>query len=280
MGHEVAEALPGIVEVLGLRPVPKLLPDRPPEALAFPERLGMVGTGDDVTDPLAVEQLLEGALPPPREVLPTLVREHLARLPEGRDPRKERLRHDLLLLMEMEPEAHDVAARVIQEHDEVDAPALACEHEARDVGLPQLRRTRPLEAARRLPLRPGLAARKRKTRDPLLPEDLRHRARRDAHPDEAQEHVPHPPCAEVRVLRLRLDDRGFDRGGKAARIVLRGGLPLAGLQSLRAFLPVTGAPVTERLRAHPPRATEVARREPRLRVGLDRLAAFLGSVRS
>jgi hypothetical protein len=145
----------------------------------------MVGAGDHVTDPLAVEQLLEGALAAPGEVLATLVREHLPRLAEGRDPRKQSLDHHLLLLVEMQPEAHDVAARVVEEHHEVDAPALARQHEARDVGLPQLRGTRPLEAARRHPLPPRLLPWKRKARDPLVPQDLRHRARRDPHPDEA-----------------------------------------------------------------------------------------------
>src|SRR5262249_24887094 len=59
----------------------------------------------------------------------------------------------------VQAEAHDEAAEVVQEDDQVDASPRARQDEARDVRLPQLSGTRALETPRAWSLAPGLRPR-------------------------------------------------------------------------------------------------------------------------
>ena len=85
MREEVRQTLASLGQLLRLRTLPEFGPDRFPQPLALPERLGVVRAGDHVADSLASEQPLEVGLATPREVLAALVREDFQRLAEALD---------------------------------------------------------------------------------------------------------------------------------------------------------------------------------------------------
>ena len=207
MRDEVGEMLSGTREILRLHPFPEFPSDRGPEALAFAERLRMVCAGNHVLNALAHEEFLKLGLSAPGKVLPALVGQDLFGLAEARDTFEECLDDDVLLLMQVQSEAHDVAAVVVHEHGQVDALAVTPEQEAGDVALPELPRAGAFEAAGRLgtpswPLRGS-----GKWWNAVGVQGLSDTACADADAAEAQERVTHLSQSEVRVFPLGLEDR-------------------------------------------------------------------------
>ena len=152
----------------------KLVPQRLPEALHFPQRLRMLRAALDVSDSLPLELGFELRLPPPGGVLATVVRQCLARHSEGCQPTLEGFHHQLRLLPVGDCVPDDKAAAVVHEDADVQ-PLVAPEQKGEDVRLPQLIRRGSLEASRQrvglLDLgRPGF-------QQPLFVENPAHRRR-------------------------------------------------------------------------------------------------------
>ena len=193
-------------EVREHRLAQKLLPQRLPEALDLPECLGVLRSALAVRDAVAPEQLLKLRLATPRGVLPSLIRQHLLRLPVLGNAPLERLDHQTAFLVVRHRPRHEVPRVVVHEADQVHA-LVAPQLEREDVALPELVGRRPLEAprwllARRLDL--GL-------RDQAgLVQDAAHRRLRHAEPLEASEHVPDATRAPRGIGLPRLDDRALD----------------------------------------------------------------------
>jgi hypothetical protein len=162
----ISKALASLDEVLRFDALPEFPVDGRPHPLRLANSLRMMCSGDHVLDALADEQLLEGGLPPPREVLPALVGQHFLGLPELLDSVELRVHDQVLGLPERERIAHDEPAVVVQEDRQVHALLLALQHEGRDVRLPELARPCPLEPAD-LIRRPPLPLRRRNGLDPL-----------------------------------------------------------------------------------------------------------------
>lgn len=144
--EEVAQPLARVGQLLRLSAVPEFAADRLPQALALAQRFRVMRARHDVLDAFAHEHALEFALAAPGEVLPALVGQHLTRLAVPRDPVHQGLDHPGAALRRGQAPAHHVAAEIVEEDDQVHARAVPAQHEARDVGLPQLARMRALEA--------------------------------------------------------------------------------------------------------------------------------------
>ena len=128
-------------------PREELVPQGLPEALHLPERLRVVRSTLDVLDALTFQLGLELRLPPPRRVLATVVRQHLARHAKGSQPALESFHHQLGLLSVRHRVADDEAAAVVHEDGHIE-PLVTAQQESEDVRLPKLVRLRPLEAPR------------------------------------------------------------------------------------------------------------------------------------
>ena len=148
----VAESALRLRQAVGPHPLPKLRPDRLPQSLALAHRLRVVRRRQHLTDAEAVQPLAEGRPPAPAVVLRALVGEDLLRLAESLDAFFEGFEHELLPLVRQQPPAHDVAAVVVQEDRQRDTAPGARQHETRDVALPELTRTGPLETPRQMAL--------------------------------------------------------------------------------------------------------------------------------
>src|SRR5262245_9282519 len=210
--HELPKPLARVVEVAKQHPAPQLVLERLPEPLALAHRLRMVGPRHHVLDPVELQSLLELVLAPPREVLPPLVRQHLLGLAVLRDPRRERLEHDLDLLVWIEPVGHDVATAIVHERHEVERLATPGHVDVGDVGLPEVARLRPLELLRRADrLLAAPPANRRRGRQSLGLEHLGDapRAHRDAR--EAPHEVPDLLKPERRESLLDRNDLLLDR---------------------------------------------------------------------
>ena len=129
----VTQATTSIVEVLWLGPVPKLIADGLPQTLAFAQCLGVMSAADHVLDAFLRQELLEGALPAPGEVLATLIGQHLVGFPEARDALQERLDHQHRALVRRQRPGHDVAAVVVEVDRQVHPAAMTAQHEASGV---------------------------------------------------------------------------------------------------------------------------------------------------
>jgi hypothetical protein len=70
------DPFPRRLERVELRTAQELLPDRLPEPLDFPKRLGVVGLAAKMMDPVLLQFMLESRLSPPVRVLPPIVRQH------------------------------------------------------------------------------------------------------------------------------------------------------------------------------------------------------------
>jgi hypothetical protein len=138
MVHPEREPFLGVVKFERLHPAPELLTHGLPKAFALAQGLGMMGSGNDVPDALAVQEGLEAALAPPSEILPALVREEFQGLPEALDAFQERLLDELGRLLHAQFPGHDVAAVVVHEGHQVHALAVPRQQEAGDVRLPEL----------------------------------------------------------------------------------------------------------------------------------------------
>src|ERR1041385_2604683 len=115
----------------------KLVPQRLPEALDFPERLRMLRPTTDMLHAEPLQVFFELSLAPPHRVLPTVVSQHFARCAVRRDATLESFHHERGLLMVRERVPDDVATVVIHEHAHVEA-LRAPQPKREDVRLPQL----------------------------------------------------------------------------------------------------------------------------------------------
>gem|GEM_PF-4177177 len=216
-----AEPAVAVSEVGEDGPRQELLPERLPEALDLAERLRVLRPALDVPDAVLTQRLLEGRLPAPGGVLPTLVGQDLLRRPVRGDPALEGLEDQARLLVVRQRVGDQVARVVVHERCHVQALVLAQE-EGEDVRLPELVRCRPLEAARRM--------RARRRRRPLVDETLLVKDAPDdrlRHPQslEARQHVPDATGPPLRVLRPGIHHRLAARTLALRRPSLTLGLP-------------------------------------------------------
>lgn len=244
MGDEVGEMLSCTREILGLHPFPEFTSDRGPEALAFAERLRMVRAGDHVLNALAYEEFLKLGLAAPGEVLPALVGQDLLGLAETPDTFEECLDDDVLLLMQVQTEADDVATVVVNERGQVDTLAVTPEQEACDVALPELAGAGAFEAAGRLGTPPPTLRGCGKRWNAVGGEGLSDTACADTDAAEAQERVTHLSEPEVRVFQLGLEDRVL-RGRWEGAWIAGPLFSRPGLEPLGAFLLVASEPAGE-----------------------------------
>ena len=146
---EMHDATVAIGEVRKHRARQKLVPERLPEALDFAERLRMLRPALHVPDAVLAELFFEFRLAAPRGVLPALVRQHFLRRAVLRYPARQRLHHQVRLLVMRERKRHDVPRVVVHEAHEVE-PLVLAQQKREDVALPKLIGLRPLEASRRM----------------------------------------------------------------------------------------------------------------------------------
>jgi hypothetical protein len=100
----------------------------------------------DVVDPILAQLCLEAGRAAPTAVLAALIREHFFGYAVLRDCRAVHLQHVLRRLAAKHVQPHHVAGVIIEKADEVGV--LASQTEGKDIGLPHLVGSRPLEEAR------------------------------------------------------------------------------------------------------------------------------------
>lgn len=208
-----------IVEVGEYGPRQELLPHRLPEALDLAARLWVVRAALHVRDAVALELLLKGGRPPPRRVLPPLVREDLARRSVIGDPARERFHHQGVALVMRHRETHHVARVIVEEGGHVH-PLVPPQQEREEIRLPQLVGLGALEALR-LParLRHALRLRARDLGAASRLEHAAHRRLRGPEPEEATHDVTNPAAARLRIRLLRRDHRCMPRISLVASLV-------------------------------------------------------------
>jgi hypothetical protein len=207
-----------VVEVREDRAAQELVPQRLPEALRLPQRLRMMRAALEVVDVVPPELRFELRHASPRSVLAAVVRQHLARRPEGGDAALERLKDELRALAVRYRVADDEAAVVVHEDGHVE-PLVPAQAEGEDVRLPHLVWLSALEARLR-PRRLRLLRRPR-LEQPLLVQNPPHRRRRHPEPLEALEHVRDSAGAELGALALHSHHGGAPRVFVARRALLR-----------------------------------------------------------
>ena len=222
--HEEGEALLQVGEVLEDGAGEKLLPQRLPEALDFPQRRRVVGAALHVTNAEAAQLRFEFRRAPPRGVLPAVVREDFLRRAVGGQPPLQRLQHEACLLVVRDDAPHDEARVVVQEGRDVDA-RVAAQEEGENVRLPQLAGPRALEA--RLGARGHVLLRRLVLQPAGLVQDAAYEGLRDTEGLEAGEDVANAARAPLRVLGLLLQHalaahvgaaRCFDFAPRGARL--------------------------------------------------------------
>ena len=225
-------------------------------------------------DALLGQQLLELALAPPGKILATLVREQLLGLAEALHPFEQCLLHEGPGLLHAELPADHVAAVVVHEGHQVQPLVVPWQHEAGDVGLPELTRRCPFEAPGHGRVAPapglGLVLRQLGLLDGLVDE-------LGASFDglEALQEGRHLAHAEVRELLFDLRD-GFDEGhaqGLAPRLD-----PPVLFQGLRAVLLVCRNPAHEGPWVHAPDRAEALEAHAGPKEGLHGVPPLLGRV--
>lgn len=156
-----------------------------------------------VTDPLATELPLELRLAAPRRVLTPLVRQHLRRRAVRRDAARQRLQHELRLLVMRDRVRDDEARVVVHERHHVQA-LVTTKQEREQVRLPHLIRRCALESTRQMvarSLRGGVLD------EPRFMQDPAHLALAHAEPFEACEHVADATRSPRRVRASRARHR-------------------------------------------------------------------------
>jgi hypothetical protein len=83
--HKVLESLSCLIEVKRAHPLPKLIPDRLPQALALAYRLRVMASRHHVLDSMLSKKLFEFGSPSPGKVLLSLVGKNLLRAPKALD---------------------------------------------------------------------------------------------------------------------------------------------------------------------------------------------------
>ena len=111
--------------------------------------------GHDLFDATLLELLVKRAFSTPRDVLRSVVSEHLLRRAVGRDSSAKDFEHQRGGLTGVQSEADEETAVVVEEGDQIDPPVLAFEHEGKEIGLPELIGPRAFEAPRVVGMRPG-----------------------------------------------------------------------------------------------------------------------------
>lgn len=232
-----------VVEVSEDGAAQELVPQRLPEALHLPQRLRVVGAALDVVDVLPLQLGLELRLAAPRRVLPSVVRQHLARHTVRGDAALEGLHHQRGLLPVRDGMADDEAAVVVHEDGHVE-PLMSAQEEGEDVRLPELVRLCALEAC--LGPRGLLHLRRSRLEQPLLMKNPAHGRLR--HPDafEASQQVRDALGAQLGTALLRAHHQGAPRVLDARR-ALRRPARLRSQRRLAADLK-RGQPVVDRRR--------------------------------
>ena len=138
--------LAGRLEAVELRAHQKLLPDGFPEAFDLAQSHGMMGPAFDVVDPILAQLRLEAGRASPTRVLTALIGEHFFGHTVLRDRRAVYLQHVLRRLAAKHVQPHHVAGVIVDKADEVGV--LASQTEGKDIGLPHLVGSGPLEEAR------------------------------------------------------------------------------------------------------------------------------------
>jgi len=144
--HPQPHPLAGGLEAVKLRSHQELLPDRLPEPFDLPQGHGMMRPALEVVDPILAQLCLEAGRAAPTAVLAALIREHFFGHAVLRDRRAVHLQHVLGSLAAKHVQPHHVAGVIIEKADEVGV--LASQTEGKDIGLPHLVGSRPLEEAR------------------------------------------------------------------------------------------------------------------------------------
>jgi len=144
--HPQPHPLAGGLEAVKLRSHQELLPDRLPEPFDLPQGHGMMRPALEVVDPILAQLCLEAGRAAPTAVLAALIREHFFGHAVLRDRCAVHLQHVLGRLAAKHVQPHDVAGVIIDKADEVGV--LASQTEGKDIGLPHLVGSRPLEEAR------------------------------------------------------------------------------------------------------------------------------------
>jgi len=240
------------------RPRQKLVPQRFPESLDFPERLRVLRPALDVSNALAPKLLLEFRAPPPCRVLPALVRQDFLRVAVGRDAAPERLHHQARPLMMRHRVRHHEARMVVHEADHVE-PLVTAQEKREDVRLPELIRLRSLEAPGAVLV--GLRRRACLRHQPLLVQDPTHLCL--THP-EALEARQHRLDAPRPVLRVLLTEHLHPSASClfSRRVSPPAGPTHAWHQRLHSSRPVRLRPGVDRLCRHPERFGELRYRRP------------------
>ncbi len=202
--EEVLEPLLRVDRVREHRPPQEFVPQCFPEPLHLAQRLRMLRSAADVLDPHSLQRLLEFGLAPPHRVLPTVVRQHLRRLPVAGDTPFEGLHHQRRLLVVRQRVPDDKPAVVIHEHAHVQS-LCASQPKREDVRLPKLIRRRPLEPPRWML---ALDLRTRCLDQPLFVENPPHLVLGHTKCFEACQYIADSPRSPLLVFRLQLHHLG------------------------------------------------------------------------
>jgi len=200
---EQREAACAVGEVREHRAREQLVPQRFPESLHLPERLRMLRTALHVANAVAAKLPLELRLSAPRGVLTALIREHLTRRAVRGDPARQRLEHELRLLV-MRHRVRDHEARVVVHERHHVQPLVTTKQEREQVRLPHLIRSRALEPTRKMI---AGAARLRRLDQPRLVQDPAHLTFAHADALEASEHIADAARSPRGILALRVRHR-------------------------------------------------------------------------
>jgi hypothetical protein len=196
---EMHDAPVAVSEIRKHRARQKLVPERLPKALDLAERLRMLRSALHVPDAVLAELLFEFSLAAPSGVLPALVRQDFLRRAVLRYPARQRLHHQVRLLMMCQRKRHDVPRVVVHEAREVE-PLVLAQEKREDVALPKLIGLRALEAPRRMLAR---TIRRRGLDQTGFVQNRAHLRLAHAERLEAREHITNAAGAVLRMLLSR-----------------------------------------------------------------------------
>lgn len=265
-----ANALAGRLEALELGAGEELLPDGFPEALDLAQRHGMVGPGLEVVGPVLSHLRLETGDPPPVDIFPAVVGEHLlGRLVfTGGNPKH--LQHVLGGVAAEEVRPHHEARVVVHEADQVGVTA--AQPEGEDVRLPHLVRRGTLKETRPHQVAPGLGGRLNQA---LALEGLPDSLRTGLQKEDPLEQLGDPLDAPGGFLLLELEDLLADRLGQSRP----GSARDAALETRFALEAVAAHPFVNSGTADAQFLGDQLLREALFEVEFDRAQAFLKGAR-
>ena len=144
--HPQPHPFAGRLETVKLCSHQKLLPDGLPEAFDLAQGHGMMRSALNVVNAILTQLRLETGGPAPTRVLAALIREHFFGHAVLRHRPAVHLQHVLRRLAAKHVQPHHVTGVIVDKADEVGV--LASQPEGKDIGLPHLVGSRPLEEAR------------------------------------------------------------------------------------------------------------------------------------